>query len=102
MKEMAENLSGYISLSEAANGTPHSQDYLSLLVRKGKISGKKIGRNWFTTRATVQEYISRQQKALLEEMVKRGSPQDEIKSDYPILDDIISDDDGNNVSNTVE
>src|SRR3989344_1579138 len=50
----------FISLSEASKNTPYSQEYLSLLARKGKIVSKKIGRNWYTTRLAVEEYISQQ------------------------------------------
>src|SRR3989344_5980972 len=49
-----------ISLAKAAQNTPYSQEYLSLLARKGKLTSKKIGRNWYTTRAAVEEYISQQ------------------------------------------
>jgi len=52
----------YISLAEAAKGTPSSQDYLSLLARKGKIDAIKLGRNWMTTRKAVQEYMKSRKK----------------------------------------
>ncbi|MEK7643408.1 MAG: helix-turn-helix domain-containing protein, partial [Patescibacteria group bacterium] len=50
----------YILVSEAAEGTPYSAEYLSLLARKGKIQAKKIGRNWYTTRDVLKKYIARQ------------------------------------------
>lgn len=50
---------GYISLAEAALGTPHSQAYLSLLARRGKIPAVKFGRNWMTTHDAVRGYIQR-------------------------------------------
>src|SRR3989344_2497422 len=50
----------FISLADASQNTPYSQEYLSLLARKGKIVSKKIGRNWYTTRLAVEEYISQQ------------------------------------------
>ncbi|MDP3772557.1 MAG: hypothetical protein Q8Q94_04285, partial [bacterium] len=55
----------YISLAEAAEGTPYSQEYLSLLVRKQKIPAKKMGRNWYTTRTAVTEYTFVQKENLL-------------------------------------
>lgn len=61
----------YISLTEAAGGTPYSQEYLSLLARKGKLPSKKIGRNWYTTREDVREYVVQQQKNLLSEIEKK-------------------------------
>lgn len=45
-----------ITLSEAAKGTPYSQEYLSLLARKGQLDAVKIGRNWHTTHAAVAAY----------------------------------------------
>ena len=47
----------YISLAEAAKGTPYSQEYLSLLARKGRLEAIKLGRNWFTTKQAVKRYI---------------------------------------------
>ena len=47
----------WIPLREATKGTPYSQDYLSLLARKGRLEAIKQGRNWYTTRLAVQEYI---------------------------------------------
>ena len=58
----------YISLAQAAEGTPYSQEYLSLLVRKGKLHAKKIGRNWHTTKAHVAEYLDRQKEAALKKI----------------------------------
>ncbi|MDP3730945.1 MAG: helix-turn-helix domain-containing protein, partial [bacterium] len=50
----------YISLAEASKLSPYSQEYLSLLARRGKIFAKKIGRNWYTTREALADYISKQ------------------------------------------
>ncbi|GAB4450272.1 MAG: Fic family protein [Anaerolineales bacterium] len=46
----------WIPLSQAAQGTPYSQEYLSLLARQGRIEAVKRGRNWYTTRKAVKEY----------------------------------------------
>ena len=46
----------WIPLREAAEGTPYSQEYLSLLARSGRIEAVKRGRIWFTTRKAVEEY----------------------------------------------
>ncbi|MBX3053275.1 MAG: hypothetical protein KF753_17455 [Caldilineaceae bacterium] len=40
----------------AAEGTPYSQEYLSLLARTGRLEAVKRGRNWVTTRAAVAAY----------------------------------------------
>ena len=47
----------WIPLRKAAEGTPYSQDYLSLLARKGRLEAIKQGRNWYTTHLAVQEYM---------------------------------------------
>lgn len=36
---------------------PYGQEYISLLARQGKIDAHKEGRNWFTTKEAVEEYI---------------------------------------------
>src|SRR5581483_383329 len=46
----------WIPLREAAQGTPYSQEYLSLLARLGRLEAIKIGRVWHTTRQAVAEY----------------------------------------------
>ncbi len=46
----------WIPLREAAEGTPYSQEYLSLLARTGRIEAVKRGRVWYTTRELVEQY----------------------------------------------
>lgn len=46
----------WISLAQAAEGTPYSQEYLSLLARKGQLEAIKRGRAWLTTRKAVSDY----------------------------------------------
>lgn len=46
----------WISLAQAAEGTPYSQEYLSLLARKGRLEAIKRGRAWLTTRQAVSDY----------------------------------------------
>ncbi len=43
----------WIPLREAAEGTPYSQEYLSLLARTGRLEAIKRGRAWHTTRRAV-------------------------------------------------
>ena len=45
---------------EASKLCAYSQEYLSLLARRGKIFSKKIGRNWYTTREAVDDYLKTQ------------------------------------------
>ena len=46
----------WIPLREAAQGTPYSQEYLSLLARNGRLEAVKRGRIWYTTRQAVIDY----------------------------------------------
>jgi len=48
----------WVSLREAADGTPYSQEYLSLLARTGRLDAVKHGRNWVTTRRAVEAYLA--------------------------------------------
>ncbi len=50
-----------ISVAEAAEQTPYSPEYLSLLARKGRIQAVKIARDWLTTRAAVFNYLKQQE-----------------------------------------
>lgn len=49
----------YISLVEATKFCSHSQEYLSLRARQGKLKAVKFGRNWVTTREWLKEYIGK-------------------------------------------
>jgi len=46
-----------LSLAEAAQHTTYSQEYLSLLARRGSIGAFKRGRNWYITRRDLERYI---------------------------------------------
>lgn len=46
-----------LSLAEASKYTPYSQEYLSLLARKGAIGAFKQGRNWYITREDLDRYM---------------------------------------------
>ena len=49
----------FISLAEAAKHCAYSQEYLSLLARKGKLDATKFGRNWVTTKKAIETYSSK-------------------------------------------
>ena len=51
-----------VSLKEAAELSGLSTSHLRLLVSRGEVWGKKIGRNWVTTAQAVQEYLSRDRR----------------------------------------
>ncbi len=52
------SLNELISLHDAANISGLSQSHLALLIRRGELWGKKIGRNWVTTERAVKEYLA--------------------------------------------
>lgn len=54
----------FISLAKAASYCSYSQDYLSLLARKGILKSQKLGRNWFTKKAWLLEYLKRHPKSV--------------------------------------
>jgi excisionase family DNA binding protein len=51
-----------ISLIEAAEQSGLSTGHLRKLLRNKEIQGKKFGRDWFTTKLAVEEYLSREHK----------------------------------------
>jgi len=46
-----------LTLAEASKLTPYSQEYLSLLARKGSIGAFKLRRNWVITKKALDEYL---------------------------------------------
>ncbi|MFH1584986.1 MAG: hypothetical protein ABIB12_02550, partial [Patescibacteria group bacterium] len=56
MGSASEGQQQYISLQEASEISPYSQEYLSLRSRQGKLKAVKLGRNWVTTSVWLQEY----------------------------------------------
>ena len=46
-----------LSMAEAAELVPYSQDYLSLLARKGALGAFKKGRNWYVTKGGLERYV---------------------------------------------
>ena len=53
----------YISLAQASLNTGISKDYFRICVQKGYLQAVKLGRNWFTKNAWVDEYIKTYRKA---------------------------------------
>lgn len=52
----------FISLKEATKYCPYSQEYLSLLARRGKLDVFKLNRNWVTSKKAILEYLKSQKK----------------------------------------
>lgn len=43
---MIKNKSNYLTSAEAANALGFSPDHVRNLIRRGKLKGEKLGRNW--------------------------------------------------------
>ncbi len=51
-----------ISMTQAAELTPYTAEYLSLLARRGKLKAVKISRDWLTTQQEISLYLKKQQE----------------------------------------
>lgn len=49
--------SDYMSLAEAAERCSYSQEYLSLLARKGRLEAIKFGRKWMISKKALEDYL---------------------------------------------
>lgn len=76
-----ENKENLISLREASKLTPYSSDYLGLLVRKGKLEGKKVGGAWMTSKKAVELYLQKTAESSYEKQQNLNVkiPAEEIK-----------------------
>lgn len=54
--------SEFVTLAEASKDFPYSQEYLSLLARRGRIEAVKLGRNWFIKKEAIRKYIKSKKK----------------------------------------
>lgn len=59
LRALKKGTDEYISLQEATKYCSYSQEYLSLLARKGKLDATKLRRNWVTTKQAVLDYVKR-------------------------------------------
>ncbi|MGQ7947524.1 Fic family protein [Flavobacterium sp. WC2509] len=60
LNAMPDNDNDYQKISDIVSepSTPYSQEYVSLLARTGKIDAYKEGRNWYTTKEAIDDYIT--------------------------------------------
>lgn len=79
INKMALNNKELMTLQEASKGSPYSADYLSLLVRKGRLEGFKKNGKWFTTKNAVEKYTDR----VAEASYRR---QESLKANIPALE----------------
>ena len=69
-KQLLADPHNLITMSEAAQLTPYSAEYLSLLSRKGRIPAIKISRDWLTNRQSVLRYV-REQRSKHQQLLDR-------------------------------
>ena len=64
ISSLPNNDSDFQEISNIVNepNSLYSQEYVSLLARQGKIDAHKEGRNWFTTKKAIQDYIDNRQR----------------------------------------
>ena len=68
LNAMPDNDTNFQKISDIVSepNTPYGQEYVSLLARTGKIDAYKEGRNWYTTKEAIEDYIeNRQRKRIL-------------------------------------
>lgn len=56
------SLDDLIPLSKAAEISGLTQPHIALMIRRGRLWGTKIGRNWVTTEKAIEAYLSRDRK----------------------------------------
>ena len=48
----------WISTNEAAEYTGYTQRHICYLLARGLVEGRKFGRDWFTTKEALDEYLA--------------------------------------------
>ena len=51
-------MSEWISVKEAAEYTGYTPAHIRLLLRDGAVKGQRFGRDWFTTKQALDEYLA--------------------------------------------
>ena len=64
LSSLPDNDYDFQEISSIVNepGSFYGQEYISLLARQGKIDAHKEGRNWYTTKKAIQDYIDNRQR----------------------------------------
>jgi len=52
----------FLPLSEIAGNTPFSAKYLNLLARQGKLEAYKKGRNWLSSKESIENYLANRER----------------------------------------
>lgn len=79
--ERTESETEFMPLSQAAELTGYTPEYLNLLSRQKKIKAKKIGRNWHTKKSWLNEFLAKTAGVLVSgaEAVKGQKAMDDKK-----------------------
>jgi len=77
MAKQKPNSKQLIPLSEIAPQTPYSAEYLRLRILQGKLKGEKVGRNWYTQKTWINEYLKQYSSA---ENIPQESPETPVVS----------------------
>lgn len=64
LNAMPDNETDFQKISDIVSepSSPYGQEYISLLARTGKIDAYKEGRNWYTTKEAIDDYINNRQR----------------------------------------
>jgi Fic family protein len=64
LNAMPNNENDFQKISDIVSepNSPYGQEYVSLLARTGKIDAYKEGRNWYTTKEAIDDYIKNRQR----------------------------------------
>jgi len=64
LNAMPDNDADFQKISDIVSepNAPYGQEYVSLLARTGKIDAYKEGRNWYTTKEAIDDYIQNRQR----------------------------------------
>jgi Fic family protein len=64
LNAMPDNVNDFQKISDIVSepSSPYGQEYISLLARTGKIDAYKEGRNWFTTKEAIDDYIANRKR----------------------------------------
>jgi hypothetical protein len=83
-----------VSLSDAAKKLGYTPEYLNKLCRKKLMKGKKLGRNWFTTKEWAQDYLdkegrdSRKERGLWISIEKEIPIDEEKEAPIPLMESL--------------
>ncbi|OGI16450.1 MAG: hypothetical protein A2Z52_02830 [Candidatus Moranbacteria bacterium RBG_19FT_COMBO_42_6] len=76
----------YIPLCEASRQSGYTPEYLNSLARKGKLKAEKIGRNWYTTLAWLDDFVKSSPAAKKEKIEAIDSKIQEYTTNGKICD----------------